>query len=263
MTPHVVSVPRLPGPSATTITSAARTSSAEIIAVHRVTASISPPNAWPHVIQPSSSPAPCKVGTKRENPPGRAAPSVITYATRVLSPPARFAPAATGAIIEWSGQTTTGVPRRPGEPSRIAPCVSSTVPTAVCMGVYRAFMTWPEDPAYYIEPVLAERVRSGREVCYAALGGDRLAAFGFYALHYIEPQHASGVAMSFPPDVAFMTFGLTHPDFRGARLHGLIMAGALKDLATEASRSSPPSSPAPTWPRSKAATASAGSASAT
>jgi hypothetical protein len=87
-----------------------------------------------------------------------------------------------------------------------------------------------QDPAYYIEPVLAERVRNGREVCYAALCGDRLAAFGFYALHYIEPQHASGVAMSFPPGVAFMTFGLTHPDFRGARLHGLIMAGALKAL---------------------------------
>jgi hypothetical protein len=89
-----------------------------------------------------------------------------------------------------------------------------------------------QDPAYYIEPVMAERVRSGREVCYAALCGERLAAFGFYALHYVEPQHASGVAMSFPPDVAFMTFGLTHPDFRGARLHGLIMGGALHSLGT-------------------------------
>jgi hypothetical protein len=89
---------------------------------------------------------------------------------------------------------------------------------------------YSQDPAYYIEPVLAERVQSGREVCYAALCGDRLAAFGFYALDYIEPQHASGVAMSFPPGVAFMTFGLTHPDFRGARLHGLIMSGALKSL---------------------------------
>jgi hypothetical protein len=89
---------------------------------------------------------------------------------------------------------------------------------------------YSRDPDYYIEPVLAERVRDGRHVCYAALAGDRLAAFGFYALHYVEPQHASGVAMSFPPDVAFMTFGLTHPDFRGARLHGLIMGGALKAL---------------------------------
>jgi hypothetical protein len=87
-----------------------------------------------------------------------------------------------------------------------------------------------QDPTYYLEPVMAERVRSGREVCYAALCGGRLAAFGFYALHYVEPQHASGVAMSFPHDVAFMTFGLTHPDFRGARLHGLIMSGALKAL---------------------------------
>jgi len=89
---------------------------------------------------------------------------------------------------------------------------------------------YSRDPVYIIEPVLAERIRNGRQVCFAALTGGRLAAFGFYALHYVEPQHASGVAMSFPPDVAFMTFGLTHPDFRGARLHGLIMSGALKAL---------------------------------
>jgi hypothetical protein len=37
--------------------------------------------------------------------------------------------------------------------------------------------------------------------------------------------------MSFPADVAFMTFGFTHPDFRGARLHGHIMGGALKALS--------------------------------
>ena len=86
------------------------------------------------------------------------------------------------------------------------------------------------DPAYYIEPVMADRVRDGREVCFAALAGDRLAAFGFYALHFIEPRHASGVAMSFPPHVAFMTYGLTHPDFRGARLHGHIMGRALQQL---------------------------------
>ncbi len=89
---------------------------------------------------------------------------------------------------------------------------------------------YAKDPTYYIEPVMAERVRNGREVCFAALCGDRLAAFGFYALHYIEPQHASGVAMSFPANVAFMTYGLTHPDFRGERLHGLIMGRALQEL---------------------------------
>jgi hypothetical protein len=91
---------------------------------------------------------------------------------------------------------------------------------------------YAKDETYYIEPVMADRVRDGREVCYAALDSDRLAAFGFYALHFIEPQHASGVAMSFPADVAFMTFGLTHPAYRGARLHGLIMAGALKALGS-------------------------------
>ena len=43
-----------------------------------VTASSSPPNAWPEVTNPSSSPASRSLGTSLENAPGSAAPSVIT-----------------------------------------------------------------------------------------------------------------------------------------------------------------------------------------
>ena len=91
--------------------------------------------------------------------------------------------------------------------------------------------TYATDPVYHLDAALADRVRGGRDLCFAALAGDRLAAFGWYALESIEPEHAGGVAMSFPSDVAFMYFGFTHPDFRGARLHGLVMGLALRELA--------------------------------
>jgi hypothetical protein len=87
-----------------------------------------------------------------------------------------------------------------------------------------------QDPDYYLGPEIAERVRIGREKVFAALSGDRLAAFGCYALGSIGPERASGIAMSYPSDVAYMAFGLTHPDFRGARLHGLLMGLALQEL---------------------------------
>jgi hypothetical protein len=90
---------------------------------------------------------------------------------------------------------------------------------------------YSQDPAYYLDPALADAVRAGRELCFGALAGDRLAAFGCYSLGAVEPQQASGAAMSFPADVAYMSYGFTHPDFRGARLHALIMGLALRELS--------------------------------
>jgi hypothetical protein len=91
---------------------------------------------------------------------------------------------------------------------------------------------YAQDPTYYLAPTLADAVRDGRELCFAALSGDRLAAFGCYTLGFVNPEQAAGAAISFPPDVAYMSFGLTHPDFRGYRLHGLHMGLALQELAT-------------------------------
>src|SRR6185503_21359140 len=85
---------------------------------------------------------------------------------------------------------------------------------------------------YFIHPSLADGVRNGREVCFAAFEGDRLAAFGCYTLGYVPPDQAAGAAMSFPSDVAYMSYGFTHPDFRGSRLHGLVMGFGLQQLAT-------------------------------
>ena len=88
-----------------------------------------------------------------------------------------------------------------------------------------------EEPSYYLDPKLADRIRAGRELCFGVLAGERLAAFGCYIPEYNDPSQAAGVAMSYPPGVAYMSYGLTHPDFRGARLHGLAMGLALKELS--------------------------------
>jgi hypothetical protein len=90
---------------------------------------------------------------------------------------------------------------------------------------------YAKDTSYFIGPALVEGVRRGEQVCFGALAGDRLAAFGCYTLGYVDAEQAAGTAISFPPDVAYMSFGLTHPDFRGARLHGLHMGLALQELA--------------------------------
>lgn len=88
-----------------------------------------------------------------------------------------------------------------------------------------------QDPSFYLSPNLAEGVRDGHELCFAALAGERLAAIACYSLHVATPDKAAGATFSFPPDVAYMSFGYTHPDFRGARLHGLVMGLALQEFS--------------------------------
>jgi hypothetical protein len=90
---------------------------------------------------------------------------------------------------------------------------------------------YARDPSYFIDGSLAAAVREGRELCFAALASNRLAAFGCYTLAFVPPEQAAGAAMSFPADVAYMSYGFTHPDFRGSRLHGLVMGLALKELS--------------------------------
>jgi acetyltransferase (GNAT) family protein len=75
-----------------------------------------------------------------------------------------------------------------------------------------------------------DRAVAGRDLCFAALAGERLAAYGWYALESVEPRHAFGVAMSYPNDVAYMYNGFTLPAYRGSRLHGAIMGLALERL---------------------------------
>ena len=88
-------------------------------------------------------------------------------------------------------------------------------------------------PEYNLTLDHAERIRRGRDFCYAALAQDgRLAAYGWYAIEQIEGEHCAGADLQLPDGVAYMYKGFTHPDFRGARLHGAAMGGALRELGT-------------------------------
>ncbi len=77
---------------------------------------------------------------------------------------------------------------------------------------------------------MIDRAAGGLDLCFAALSDGRLAAYGWYALDAIEGEHNFGIAMSYPSTVAYMYKGFTHPDFRGARLHGTGMGLALQNL---------------------------------
>ena len=88
-----------------------------------------------------------------------------------------------------------------------------------------------EEPSNDLDAAMIDRAAGGRDLCFAAINDGRLAAYGWYALDAIEAEHNFGVAMSYPSTVAYMYKGFTHPDFRGAKLHGVGMGLALKNLA--------------------------------
>lgn len=93
--------------------------------------------------------------------------------------------------------------------------------------------TWEHDTVYQLDDAMAERADRGLDLCFAALCDGQLAAYGWYALDSLEPEHCAGVGTSQPPHVAHMYKGFTHPDYRGRRLHGLVMSLALRQLHAE------------------------------
>ena len=78
---------------------------------------------------------------------------------------------------------------------------------------------------------LADRLVGGHDGCFAALAGQRLAAYAWYAPGCVEPEHTGNIPVSYPPNVAYQYNAFTHPDFRGNRLHALTTAAALNMLA--------------------------------
>ncbi len=87
-----------------------------------------------------------------------------------------------------------------------------------------------------LPPELAARVDLGFDFCFAALADDQLASYAWFALGSIEAEHNrgeklnSGVAMSFPEELAFMYKGFTYPEFRGKGLYGHVSTKALQGL---------------------------------
>ena len=143
--PHRVPVPRLPGPCATTATSAPATCRAASSPLCTVTASRSPPNDCPVVTVAASQPASRSPATVRENHAGSAPPSCMTYTARHDGRAAKR-PASTAGSAECRSATTTGIPST-DPASRSSswcgdPC-SSTLDTMTCRGVYRDFTICP------------------------------------------------------------------------------------------------------------------------
>jgi hypothetical protein len=92
------------------------------------------------------------------------------------------------------------------------------------------------DPANELEPLLAERMACGRDLCCAALAGNELAAYAWFALGSIEAEmHRgrtpdSGVAVSFTRRAAFVYKAFTRPEYRGRRLYAGCLAAGLAGL---------------------------------
>ena len=56
--------------------------------------------------------------------------------------------------------------------------------------------SYSSDPALKLDWNLAERLESGQDYCFAAIDGEKLAAYGWYALDCIEAEHNFGIPMS-------------------------------------------------------------------
>ena len=93
------------------------------------------------------------------------------------------------------------------------------------------------DPASELAPEFAGRMATGLDRCFAALDGDRLLAYAWLATGSIEAEHnrgrrpASGVAVSFPADTAFVYNAFTRPSERGHHLYSAILIAALRELS--------------------------------
>lgn len=87
------------------------------------------------------------------------------------------------------------------------------------------------NPANELSPAFADRAERGLDLCFAAIHGDRLANYAWYALDSVEAEHSAGAALGLPPDMAYLYKAFTHPDFRGQRLNGACIGKALAALA--------------------------------
>lgn len=92
------------------------------------------------------------------------------------------------------------------------------------------------DASLDLEESLGDEIDRGDSLCYAALDGSHLAAYGWYALHRAAPQHCFGVGLLLPDHVSYMFKGFTHPNYRGRRLHAAAMGLALAELSARGVR---------------------------
>jgi GNAT superfamily N-acetyltransferase len=82
------------------------------------------------------------------------------------------------------------------------------------------------DPRLELDTSIAERLKSGRDFCFAAFHGDRLANYSWFALDSIEPEHSFGAGLRLSPDAVYLYKAYTVPDFRGRQIHGAALSRA-------------------------------------
>ena len=77
-----------------------------------------------------------------------------------------------------------------------------------------------EDPANDLAPEFARRLEDGGHLCFAALRGETLASYTWYAVGTVDPADSSGVPMQFPADSVYAYKAYTRPELRGQHLQG-------------------------------------------
>jgi GNAT superfamily N-acetyltransferase len=82
------------------------------------------------------------------------------------------------------------------------------------------------DPSHELGASIAQRLQSGRDFCFAAYHGDRLANYSWFALDAIEPEHSFGAGLKLPPDTVYLYKAYTMPDYRGRQIHGAALSRA-------------------------------------
>jgi len=93
------------------------------------------------------------------------------------------------------------------------------------------------DPANDLDASLSARMTCGRDLCCAALDGEQLAAYAWFALGSIEAsmhrgrRPRSGVAVSYPRSMALVYKAFTRPEYRGRHLYPAVLAHGLHELA--------------------------------
>jgi hypothetical protein len=87
------------------------------------------------------------------------------------------------------------------------------------------------DPRNCLDVTLTQPMAAGGDLCFAALAGDRLAAYGWYALGTVDPRHCGGMTLSLPAEMAYFYNGFTQSEFRGRQLYVRLMGLGLQALA--------------------------------
>jgi GNAT superfamily N-acetyltransferase len=92
------------------------------------------------------------------------------------------------------------------------------------------------DPAYDLEPFMADRVADGDAICFGVFDGPRLVNYSWYTLNAVDADDTLGMKMSFSDDTAYIFKVFTHPDYRGRRIHSLAVLRAFEELSARGLR---------------------------